>query len=108
MVHTYSRHTLEAARLLGLEVAKARVRRRWTSAALADRAGVTRVTLRKVENGDPSVGLGIAFEVATLVGVSLFGVPGEELSGLVDRSADQFLLLPSRIRETEREIHDDF
>ena len=108
MAHPYSRQALEAAQLLGLEVAQARRRRHWTSTALAERAGISRVTLRKIETGDPTVGLGIAFEVATLVGLQLFGVSGDSLSSLVDRSADRLALLPARIREPEHEVHDDF
>jgi len=108
VTHTYSRHTREAARLLGLEVASARRRRHWTAAALSERAGISRMTLHKIESGDPTVGLGIAFEVATLVGVPLFGVAREGISSLVDRSADRLALLPTRIREPAHEVHDDF
>ncbi len=64
--------TVEAARLLGDRVAAARRERRWTLAELAERAGVSVVTIRKVEKGDPTVALGTAFEAATLVGVALF------------------------------------
>lgn len=108
MAHTYSRHTREAAHLFGLEVARARRRRRWTATALSERAGISRMTLHKIEHGDPSVGLGIAFEVATLVGVPLFGVTSEGISSLVERSGDSLALLPARIREPEHEVHDDF
>ncbi len=66
------------------------------------------MTLHKIEHGDPTVGLGIAFEAATLVGVPLFGVPSEGLSPLVDRSADRLALLPARIREPQDEVRDDF
>lgn len=108
MAHTYSRYTREAAQLLGLEVARARRKRHWTAAALSERAGISRMTLYKIESGDPTVGLGSAFEVATLVGVPLFGVASEGLSSLVDRSADRLALLPARIREQEHEVDDDF
>lgn len=66
------------------------------------------MTLHKIEHGDPTVGLGIAFEAATLVGVPLFGVPSEGLSSLVDRSVDRLALLPARIREPHGEVDDDF
>ncbi len=108
MAHTYSRHTREAVQLLGIEIARARRRRHWTAAALSERAGISRMTLHKIEHGDPTVGLGIAFEVATLVGLPLFGVASEELSSLVDRSADRLALLPARIREPQQGVDDDF
>lgn len=37
-----------------------------TAEQVADRAGVTRVTLRKVEHGDPSVGFRVARALGTL------------------------------------------
>jgi DNA-binding XRE family transcriptional regulator len=41
----------DAVRVLGLEVARARRVRRWSQAELAERAGVSRETVRKVEHG---------------------------------------------------------
>lgn len=66
------------------------------------------MTLHKIEHGDPTVGLGIAFEAATLVGVPLFGVASEGLSSMIDRSEDRLALLPARIRELQDEVDDDF
>lgn len=64
--------TLEAARLLGRKVSLARRERCWTIAELAERVGVSVVTIRKVEQGDPTVALGTALEAAVIVGVVLF------------------------------------
>ena len=50
----------------------ARRERRWTLAELAERVGVSVVTIRKVERGDPTVALGTAFEAAVIAGVVLF------------------------------------
>lgn len=98
----------DAARALGLQVAQARRERRWTAAELAERAHISPVTLRKVERGDPTVALGTALEVATLVGVRLFGADPSELAELVARGRDRLALLPDRVRVPEREPHDDF
>lgn len=106
--HTWSRPASEAAQVLGLEVARSRRERRWTAAELAERAGITAVTLRKVERGDPTVSLGIVFEVATLVGVRLFGVDRSALTGLVERGRNRLALLPTSIREPDGSMHDDF
>ncbi len=43
-----------------------------TDRDLADRADIDKKTLSKVERGDPTVAIGTVFEVAGLVGVSLF------------------------------------
>ncbi|PJI93444.1 helix-turn-helix transcriptional regulator [Luteimicrobium subarcticum] len=107
---TYSPATREALRLLGTQIAAARRERRWTAADLAERAGITTVTLRRVEHGQPGVAIGTAFEVATLVGVPLF-VPDSDLASLAGaraRAADQLALLPARVRERAGDDRDDF
>ncbi len=103
-----SRPAAEAAQLLGAQIAQARRERRWTLAELAERAGVSQPTVRKVERGDPSVSIGIAFEIATLVGVPLFTPDPAELSTMVDRAKDRLALMPQRVRPLSPEVHDDF
>ena len=44
---------------VGENVKKARLRRAYSSEVVAQRAGITRKTLYRVERGDPSVALGI-------------------------------------------------
>jgi transcriptional regulator with XRE-family HTH domain len=44
---------------LGSNVRKARLRRSYSSETVAQRAGITRKTLYRVERGDPGVSLGI-------------------------------------------------
>jgi transcriptional regulator with XRE-family HTH domain len=94
--------------VLGLEVARARRERRWTAVELAERAGISPITLRKIERGDPTVALGTAFEIATLLGIPLFGVEQGQLPALVARGRDKLALLPARVREPTRPIRDDF
>ena len=93
--------------LLGRQVRLGRRERRWTVKDLAERVGVTEVTLRKVERGDPSVALGTAFEAATLVGVALFHEDPERRALEAGRVADRLALLPSAIRPRAT-IDDDF
>jgi transcriptional regulator with XRE-family HTH domain len=106
--HTFHPQTLAAAQLLGLEVARVRRERRWTSSDLADRAGISPVTLRKIERGDPTVEIGSAFEVATLLGIVLFAPERKELSAMVDHARDRLALLPARVRESGKRDHDAF
>ena len=98
----------DAARVLGLEIARARRAQRRTAADVAERAGITRATLRKIERGDPTVAIGTFFEVATLLGVALFGAEREELARLVARGQDRVALLPARVRQPPATIDDDF
>ncbi len=107
-VHPYSPQTIDAVRVLGLEVAYARRARRWTEAALAERAGISAVTLRNIERGVPTVGIGTVFEVATILGIELFGGDREELRTMVRRGRDRLALLPSRVREPAEPVNDDF
>jgi transcriptional regulator with XRE-family HTH domain len=104
----YSPYTYEAARLLGAQILQARRERRWSAQQLADRAGITRVTLNKIEHGDLTVGLGLAFEVAALVGVPLFQEDRTRLSADVERVRDRLALLPQRVRMPKGPVTDDF
>lgn len=101
-------HAREAAGLIGAEIAARRKERRWTEAQLAERAGISRTTLHKVERGDTSVAIGTVFDLATLVGVVLFHETAAQVAR--DRHAvDQRLaLLPDRIRVSTKEVFDDF
>jgi transcriptional regulator with XRE-family HTH domain len=104
----YTPQARDAARVLGLQIAQARRERRWTAEELAARANISPVTLRKVERGDPTVALGTALEVATLVGIPLFGVDPSELARVATREQDRLALLPERVRVPQHPPDDDF
>jgi transcriptional regulator with XRE-family HTH domain len=106
-IANYSPRTIEAAELLGTQVRIGRLERRWTVQELAERVGVSVVTLRKVERGDPSVGLGVAFEAATLTGVPLFYEDRSRLSAELQRAGDRLAVLPGRARKP-RQVDDAF
>lgn len=90
--------TVEAARLLGESVRAARRERRWTVEELAERTGVNHSTVRKVERGDLTVGLGAAFETAALVGVPLFSPDPARRRVESTRLQDRLTVLPQRVR----------
>ncbi len=104
---TYSPLAVEAAKLLGARVRLARRERRWTLQELADRVGVSHVTMRKIERGDLTVSLGLAFEAAAVVGVPLFH---EDRSGRLleaGRVDDRLAVLPRLVRKPP-DVDDDF
>jgi transcriptional regulator with XRE-family HTH domain len=103
----YSPVALEAARLLGARVRLARRERRWTLQELAERVGVTHVTMRKVENGDPTVGIGVAFEAAAVLGVALFHQEAARRALEAARVDDRLALLPQQVRRPAH-VDDDF
>lgn len=104
----YSKFTTEAIRLLGRRIRLGRKQRRWSESGLADRAGIARATLQKIERGDPTGAIGLVFEVATLVGVRLFDA---DINGLAKHRADtdaQLTLLPKHTHALKRKLDDDF
>ena len=102
----YAPVTVEAARLLGSRVRQARRERRWTVVELAERVGVSPVTIRKVEKGDPTVALGTAFEAAALVGVALFHDDPVRRALEAEVAAARLAVLPAAIRPGQ--VDDDF
>jgi transcriptional regulator with XRE-family HTH domain len=106
--HSYSPQTVVAAQVLGVEIARARRARRWTVAELAERAGISVITLRNAERGVPTVAIGTMFELATLLGIALFGADQAQAQSMLDRGRDRLALLPARVREPAGPVHDDF
>lgn len=105
---TYSQYAQDAALLLGEQIKLARKRRKWSEHALAERAGISRATLQKIERGDMGCAIGLVFEVAALVGVSLFEQDLQMLSKSIGHVRDKIALLPRRIKAKTRVINDDF
>ena len=103
----YSPLALEAARLLGGHVAAARRERRWTLNELAERVGVTKTTMSKVERGDVTVGLGVAFEAAAILGVPLFSEDANRRRVEAARIDDRLTVLPRAVRKPTQ-VDDDF
>jgi transcriptional regulator with XRE-family HTH domain len=54
---------------LGQRLRAARLKRNWTLADVAQRIGVTPVTLGRLEKGDPSVGVGILVTAVWVLGL---------------------------------------
>lgn len=105
---TYSKYTREAGALLGKQVRLGRKQRKWTEHELAERAGISRATLQKIEKGDLSVSIGLAFEVSALVGVRLFDAERSSLVSHLARADDKLALLPNAVRKQGKTVDDDF
>ncbi len=108
MKRTNLRATTEAVTILGQQLAIARREHRRTAADVAERAGVDRKTLRRIERGDPEVGIGLYVEVANVLAVPLFGRTGRDLAELVARGERDLAMFPARIRPATVEVDDDF
>lgn len=105
---TYSKYAKEAVFLLGRQIRLGRKELRWTEQELADRAGISRATLQKIEAGEMSPAIGLVFETAALVGVNLFEPDHQPLSTSIDLVKSKIALLPGRIRKKTKEVYDDF
>ena len=83
---------------LGGDIRDARRRRRLPMATVAERALITRVTLTKVERGDPGVSLGIYATVLFVLGLverlAQVADPGQDTVGLALEGEQ----LPERVR----------
>ncbi len=103
------RDVTEALRLLGVQVRRGRIDRRWTQSELAERLGVSVPTVASIERGAPSVSAGHYFQAAFLVGVPLFGIddPGE--LALRRRQGEEILaLLPAKVRHSTKDSDDEY
>lgn len=105
---TFSKYAQEAALLLGKQIKLYRKQKKWSEKILADRAGISRTTLQKIENGEMTCAIGLVFETAALVGINLFEQDRIPLSVSVAQTSDRIALLPKRIRATEKVADDDF
>ena len=105
---TYSRYTREAATLLARQIQLGRKQRKWTEHELADRAGISRATLQKVEKGDLNVAIGLVLEVAALVGITLFDEDRTLLAAHIARTDDKLALFPSAVRKRRKSVDDEF
>lgn len=105
---TYSQYAREAAVLIGEQIKLGRKQRQWSEKNLADRAGISRATLQKIENGEMSCAVGSVFELATLVGVKLFESDSMPLSKHIEHTRDKVALLPRRIKAKKKAVRDDF
>jgi transcriptional regulator with XRE-family HTH domain len=83
---------------LGADIRDARRRRRIPTALMAERAGISRMTLNKIEQGDPGVSMGAYASVLFVLGLT------GRIEELADASHDATGLaveeehLPKRIR----------
>jgi len=104
----YARYTLEGIALLGKMIRQGRKQRQMTEHELANRLGIARSTLQRVEQGDPKVEIGIMFEAAALVGVKLFDSDEKGVTTLSERMDDRIAVLPKHIYKTGKKVIDEF
>lgn len=105
---SYSRVTKQALSILGKLIKAGRLERKLTATELSERAGITRKTLRNIENGEAGSEVGTVFEVAALVGVRLFDVDERTLAMHNAHLEEKLTLLPKSVHHRKQEVDDDF
>ena len=105
---TYSRYTRDAVALLGTLIREARMERKLAAQELAERAGISRSMLQRIEKGNPKCEIGAVFEAAAVIGVRLFDADEPTLARHLRQSNEKLALLPKSVRRKSGTVRDDF
>jgi transcriptional regulator with XRE-family HTH domain len=105
---TYSKMTRVAVQLLGQRIRLGRKNKQWSEQLLAERAGVSRATVQKIEKGELGSAIGLAFELAVLTDVPLFDPEPSRLKSHLAHGDELLALLPKSTHPKKRVVHDDF
>lgn len=104
----YSRYAREALVVLGQHIRINRIEQKISVQELAERIGVSRDMMRRIEQGDPRCGIGLVFEAATVVGVALFEEDRNDLTSRMTEQKEKLHLLPKAIHKHRLGVKDDF
>lgn len=105
---TYSAYSQDAMHLLGSMIRAERKTKKMSEQELADRAGVSRSFIKRLEKGEMKCEVGAVFEVAHIVGISLFDAGPSRLASQIKQVEDKLTLLPKAIHKKTKVIDDDF
>jgi transcriptional regulator with XRE-family HTH domain len=108
LTRPHSRYAADAAVLLGQLIRKARTEKRMAAEEFANRAGLSRGLLRRIENGDPGCSIGAVFEAAALAGVRLFDFDQKGLTSAIASTNELIALMPKAIHAAKPTARDDF
>lgn len=108
IIRTYSRYSREAVALLAGLIRAARKEKKLTAQEVADRAGISRGLLLRIEKGDMKCEVGVVFEVAALLGLKLFDADETTLARQRRQIEDKLSLMPKSMRKITKAVHDEF
>lgn len=104
----YSPYSRDALALLAQMIRRARIEGTMTVQELADRAGVSRGLIQRIERGDPGCAIGMVFEVAAIVGIRLFDADQPTIAAHLQANGATLALLPKSVRPSGGVVKDDF
>lgn len=110
VTRSYSRYTEEAITLLSRLIRAARIERKLSVQEVAERASISRSMLQRIEKGNLKCEIGAVFEVATILGVTLFNAEPSSftLARHINQTEDKLALLPQKARKKTKVVNDDF
>jgi len=108
ITRSYSHHTLATLHLLATLIRVTRKECHLSQQEVAERAGISKSLLQRIEKGVPKCEIGVVFEVATLLGIKLFDLDDIGLQQQIKQRTDKLALLPKSIRKKTRAVDDDF
>jgi transcriptional regulator with XRE-family HTH domain len=110
VTRSYSRYTEDAITLFSGLIRAARLERKLSAQEVAERAGISRSMLQRMEKGDLKCEVGAVFEVATIVGVNLFNAEPSSftLARHIKQTEEKLTLLPQKSRKKTKVVDDDF
>ena len=89
-------------------IRNARIERDITVADVAERAGISRGLVHRIERGEMGSSIGASFEVAVIVGLRLFEAEPTTLTRYLSMERDKLALLPQSVRTGTTKVKDDF
>ena len=107
-IRTYSRYNRDALHLLGGLIQATRKEKKMTMEEVSSRIGISRGLLRRIEQGEPTCEIGVVFEVAVLLGISLFDLNSTMLKRELRHIEDKLTLLPKSVHSIKRKVDDNF
>lgn len=104
-----SRPTKDALKILAAMIRASRIQHGMSAAKLAERVGVSRGAIQRLEAGEAGTAIGTAFEAAIVLGIPLFDVAADDLATLRKQKQDINALLPQRAYlASQSDIDNDF
>ncbi|MCY1308084.1 transcriptional regulator, y4mF family [compost metagenome] len=103
---SYSPAAVDALRVMGSFIQLRRKEYGLTVQKLADKAGVSRGLVHRIERGDPKCEIGVVFEIAVLMEIPMF-IDESQLPILRANFEARLAVLPKRIKP-KLEVSNDF
>ncbi|WP_417519599.1 helix-turn-helix transcriptional regulator [Minwuia sp.] len=103
-----SKATEQSLDLLAEAIRSARKRRRWSESELAERLGVSRQTVQRIEKASPRCAIGTVFEAAVLLDVPLLGDEQARLDMQLRISRDKLAAARRHVDRLTQGFDDDF